>query len=226
MIFARWYFQAFPIWYEYLCPCPQAELAMQWSVLVDFRAEITQRVPSWRDFLDYELELVRNVCHFACRICDDTDLAALTLCYNLLTNLRFQNLDAVDPCEAMPESSLTFTGVFNRSDGFENVPLYMRFQSVLWTRSSRSACRPHGGTFSAIGEMPVMLLAAGKINDGDLESCLSSALRALNGIGRAYCRYVEIDWCWFEAPHARKNKHASLGVVVPRFLISWKFFLF
>jgi hypothetical protein len=94
---------------------------------VDFRAEITQRVPSWRDFLDYELELVRNVCHFACRICDDTDLAALTLCYNLLTNLRFQNLDAVDPCEAMPESSLTFTGVFNRSDGFENVPLYMRF---------------------------------------------------------------------------------------------------
>ena len=38
-----------------------------------------------------------------------------------------------------------------------------------------------------------MLLAAGKINDGDLESCLSSALRALNGIGRAYCRYVEID---------------------------------
>lgn len=166
---------------------------MQWSVLLDFRVEITQRVPSWRDFLDYELELVRNVCHFACRICDDTDLAALTLCYNLLTNLRFQNLDAVDPWEAMPESSLTFTGVFNRSDGFEIVPLYMRFNLFCEPEVPEVLAGHMAELFSAIGEMPVMLLAAGKINDGDLESCLSSALRALNGIGRAYCRYVEID---------------------------------
>eukprot|EP00438_Fugacium_kawagutii_P003258 Skav222467 [mRNA] locus=scaffold2163:137847:151725:- [translate_table: standard] len=149
---------------------------MKWSVLLDFKAEITQRVPSWKDFLGYELEVVRNACRFACRICDDCDLPALTLCYNVLTNLRLPNLDAVGPWEAMPESTLAFTGEFNRSDGFEALPLYMRFNcfrepEVLECHMSEFFC--------AIGEMAVMLLAAGKINDVELDSCLSSALRAL-----------------------------------------------
>ena len=83
--------------------------------------------------------------------------------------------------------------MFNRSDGFEIVSLYMRFNLLCEPEVPEVLAGHMAELFSAIGEMPVMLLAAGKINDGDLESCLSSALRALNGIGRAYCRYVEID---------------------------------
>eukprot|EP00438_Fugacium_kawagutii_P022503 Skav208737 [mRNA] locus=scaffold742:154114:157066:- [translate_table: standard] len=164
---------------------------MKWSVLLDFKAEITQRVPSWKDFLGYELEVVRNACRFACRICDDCDLPALTLCYNVLTNLRLPNLDAVGPWEAMPESTLAFTGEFNRSDGFEVLPLYMRFNffrepEVLECHMSELFC--------AIGEMAVMLLAAGKINDDELDSCLSSALRALgDGSALELCRLSEVD---------------------------------
>lgn len=163
---------------------------MKWSVVLEFREEITQRVPSYRNVLNYELELIRLACIFACRICYDSDLGALTLCYNLLSNMRFQNLDAVDPLEAMPESSLTFSGEFNRAYDFEALPLYMRFSLF---REPEVLARHMEELFVAIGEMPVMLLAAGKIHDDELESCLSSALRALGEIGRAYCRYVQID---------------------------------
>eukprot|EP00438_Fugacium_kawagutii_P030524 Skav213652 [mRNA] locus=scaffold2012:360810:369855:- [translate_table: standard] len=81
----------------------------------------------------------------------------------------------------MPESTLAFTGEFNRSDGFEVLPLYMRFNFFL--EPEVLECHM-SELFCAIGEMAVMLLAAGKINDDELDSCLSGALRALGTLNR------------------------------------------
>ena len=64
------------------------------------------------------------------QVCDGIDLPAVSLCHNVLTNMRFglPDITLAEELSPMPQSSLHFP--HRDVLGFDNLPIYVRFDQL------------------------------------------------------------------------------------------------
>jgi len=50
---------------------------------------LRELVADWDDYVENNLECLRNACYYTAQVCDGSALPAISLCQSVLTNLRF-----------------------------------------------------------------------------------------------------------------------------------------
>ena len=82
---------------------------MKWTDLLALRRTLREFV-DWDDYVVHEMERLRNGLYYTAQLCDGSAVPALSLCHDVLTNLRFglPHITQAEDLEEVPMSVLRF----------------------------------------------------------------------------------------------------------------------
>ena len=161
---------------------------MKWTDLLAFRRTLREFV-DWDDYVVHEMERLRNGLYYTAQLCDGSAVPALSLCHDVLTNLRFglPHITQAEDLEEVPMSVLRFP--HREVPGFENLPMFVRFNELGQTRPQRDQSMTEA--LAAVGDLGIFIKAAERCGGlEEFQDDLQVALKTMSELARAYADYL------------------------------------
>ena len=161
---------------------------MKWTELLALRRALWELVADWDDYAIYaenNLEVLRNGCHYMAKLCDRSDLPAVSLCHSVLTNLRFglPHITVAEELSPMPQSSLHFP--HRELFGFEALPLHVRFDWLDESEAQRDSSMTEA--LAAMAEVGIFNRAAERCGGmEEFQDALQGLLSTMSTFAHAY----------------------------------------
>ena len=161
---------------------------MKWTDLLALRRTLREFV-DWDDYVVHEMERLRNGLYYTAQLCDGSAVPALSLCHDVLTNLRFglPHITQAEDLEEVPMSVLRFP--HREVPGFENLPMFVRFNELGQTRPQRDQSMTEA--LAAVGDLGIFIKAAKRCGGlEEFQDDLQVALKTMSQLARAYADYL------------------------------------
>ena len=158
---------------------------MKWTDLLAFRRALRELVTDWDDYVENNLECLRNGCYYMAKVCDAIDLPAISLCHSVLTNLRFglPHITIAEELSPMPRTSLDFP--HRQVLGFEALPLQLRFDWIEETPAQRDESMTEA--MAAMAELGIFIRAAERCGGmEEFQDALQALLSTMSQFAGAY----------------------------------------